>query len=32
MPWLMTITLEKRGVSCLAELLDADAPRTCGVA
>lgn len=29
MPRLMTITLEKRGVSCLAELLDADAPRTC---
>jgi hypothetical protein len=26
---LMSITLERRGVSCLAELLDKDAPRTC---
>lgn len=26
---LMTITLEKRGVSCLAKLLDDEAPRTC---
>ncbi len=26
---LMSITLEKRGVSCVAELLDKDAPRTC---
>jgi hypothetical protein len=26
---LMTITLEKRGVSCVARLLDAEAPRTC---
>jgi Protein of unknown function (DUF3830) len=26
---LMTITLERRGVSCVAELLDKDAPRTC---
>ena len=25
----MTITLEARGVSCVAELLDKDAPRTC---
>ncbi|MBB4935114.1 hypothetical protein F4561_006008 [Lipingzhangella halophila] len=25
----MTISLEKRGVSCVAELLDKDAPRTC---
>jgi hypothetical protein len=25
----MSITLERRGVSCLAELLDKDAPRTC---
>ncbi|MDS1271777.1 DUF3830 family protein [Lipingzhangella sp. LS1_29] len=25
----MRITLEQRGVSCLAELLDKDAPRTC---
>ncbi|MFC0040217.1 DUF3830 family protein [Actinomadura rayongensis] len=25
----MTITLERRGVSCTAELLDKDAPRTC---
>jgi Protein of unknown function (DUF3830) len=29
MPRLITITLEKRGVSCVAELLDADAPTTC---
>src|SRR2546423_4186681 len=28
---LMTITLEKRGVSCVARLLDAEAPRTCEV-
>lgn len=27
---LMRITLAKRGVSCLAELLEKDAPRTCG--
>ncbi|WP_046468772.1 DUF3830 family protein [Allosalinactinospora lopnorensis] len=27
----MTISLEKRGVSCVAELLDKDAPRTCDV-
>lgn len=26
---LMTITLAQRGVSCVAELLDKDAPRTC---
>lgn len=26
---LMTIALEKRGVSCVARLLDAEAPRTC---
>jgi hypothetical protein len=26
---LMSITLERRGVSCVAELLDKDAPRTC---
>ena len=26
---LMTITLERRGVSCVAQLLDKDAPRTC---
>ncbi|MER2091742.1 MAG: DUF3830 family protein, partial [Saccharopolyspora rectivirgula] len=25
----MLITLEKRGVSCVAELLEKDAPRTC---
>ena len=25
----MTITLERRGVSCVAQLLDKDAPRTC---
>ena len=25
----MSITLERRGVSCVAELLDKDAPRTC---
>lgn len=29
MPRYMTITLEKRGVSCRARLLDAEAPRTC---
>lgn len=29
MPRYLSITLEKRGVSCVAELLDADAPRTC---
>lgn len=29
MPRLMTITLEKRGVSCVARLLDEEAPRTC---
>ncbi|RNL85809.1 DUF3830 family protein [Halostreptopolyspora alba] len=29
MPRYMTISLEKRGVSCVAELLDKDAPRTC---
>ena len=29
MPRYMSITLEKRGVSCVAELLEADAPRTC---
>lgn len=29
MPRYMRITLEKRGVSCVAELLDKDAPRTC---
>jgi hypothetical protein len=29
MPRLMKITLERRGVSCVAELLDKDAPRTC---
>lgn len=29
MPRYMTITLERRGVSCVAELLDKDAPRTC---
>jgi Protein of unknown function (DUF3830) len=29
MPKLMTISLEKRGVSCVAELLEKDAPRTC---
>jgi len=28
-PRFMTITLEKRGVSCLARLLDDEAPRTC---
>ncbi|PSK86888.1 uncharacterized protein DUF3830 [Murinocardiopsis flavida] len=31
MPRYMTISLEKRGVSCVAELLDKDAPRTCDV-
>lgn len=25
----LSVTLEKRGVSCVAELLDKDAPRTC---
>jgi len=29
MPRFITITLEKRGVSCRARLLDAEAPRTC---
>lgn len=29
MPKLMTISLERRGVSCVAELLEKDAPRTC---
>jgi hypothetical protein len=29
MPRFVTITLEKRGVSCVARLLDAEAPRTC---
>ncbi|MXQ67387.1 DUF3830 family protein [Actinomadura rayongensis] len=29
MPRFITITLERRGVSCTAELLDKDAPRTC---
>lgn len=29
MPRFMTIELERRGVSCVAELLDKDAPRTC---
>jgi hypothetical protein len=29
MPRFITITLEKRGVSCVARLLDAEAPRTC---
>ena len=29
MPRFMTITLEQRGVSCLARLLDDEAPRTC---
>jgi len=29
MPRFMSITLEKRGVSCLARLLDDEAPRTC---
>lgn len=29
MPKLMTITLERRGVSCVAELLEKDAPMTC---
>ncbi|WP_243787783.1 DUF3830 family protein [Saccharopolyspora gloriosae] len=29
MPRYLSITLEKRGVSCVAELLDKDAPRTC---
>lgn len=31
MPRYMTISLEKRGVSCVAELLEKDAPRTCDV-
>lgn len=31
MPRYLSITLEKRGVSCVAELLDEDAPRTCEV-
>lgn len=29
MPRYMTIALERRGVSCVAELLEKDAPRTC---
>ena len=29
MPRHIKITLERRGVSCVAELLDKDAPRTC---
>jgi hypothetical protein len=29
LPRFITITLERRGVSCTAELLDKDAPRTC---
>jgi hypothetical protein len=29
MPRKISITLERRGVSCVAELLDKDAPRTC---
>src|SRR5687767_7891102 len=29
MPRYLSITLEKRGVSCVAELLDKQAPRTC---
>jgi hypothetical protein len=29
MPRYMSITLERRGVSCVAELVDKDAPRTC---
>jgi Protein of unknown function (DUF3830) len=29
MPRRLTITLERRGVSCTAELLEKDAPRTC---
>ena len=29
MPRYMSITLEKRGVECVAELYDKDAPRTC---
>ncbi len=29
MPRYLSITLAKRGVSCVAELLDKDAPRTC---
>ncbi len=29
MPRFMTISLAKRGVSCVARLLDEDAPRTC---
>ncbi|WP_394835772.1 DUF3830 family protein [Pendulispora rubella] len=29
MPRFMKITLEKRGVSCVARLLDEDAPRSC---
>ena len=29
MPRFITITLEKRGVSCVARLLDEEAPRTC---
>lgn len=29
MPKFMSISLERRGVSCVAELLEKDAPRTC---
>jgi len=29
MPRYISITLERRGVSCVAELLEKDAPRTC---
>jgi hypothetical protein len=29
MPRFISIALERRGVSCVAELLDKDAPRTC---
>lgn len=29
MPRQIKITLERRGVSCVAELLEKDAPRTC---
>lgn len=27
----VTVTLDKRGVSCVARLLDDEAPRTCAV-
>jgi len=30
MPRFITVTLERRGVSCVARLLDEEAPRTCG--